>query len=717
MLYWPPGMGLPFRVLFTCNGIGATTLAVTVDVYAPAGARIITGAVADEHGAGVYGYELDAAAATERGPYVAYFRTTAGYVHQRLLADRIVVGPPEWAAPPGVDAGLTQQELYRLLLAALAGPGSGGGSTLLRFFDPGRARQRVRVELDSRRNRASVLLDAGEVLVAVGSVPWDRLAATDPLYAALDGSVTAGDGDGVVYWPGQAGNAAALQPAEGARPVLDAGPPRAVRMTGGSWLAMDQAAGLATGDTEWGVAMRVELPAVGAAAGAQMLLSLGTTADAGLYTELSVPAVDNPRWNILRSGAGGSVSINGQYAAAGEHTYAAIVQGGAVDLGIDGAWNGPRSLGAAVDVPATRMTIAARRRNGGASLPLPAGAKLRDIWLWQGAVTAKEVTDELALAGVRPLVREQRVVGSTGVHNAFPALYRHEDRWLLCYRESPSVVHTDPGAVLRIYASDDYETWELVATLTPPDLERQSLQEGRFCQGPGGTVLLYTVIRYPTPSTPQVESVVYVSSDGENWSPAAHDMPAGFWFWRPALMPDGTYLCAAYNLAAGTPRQRLYAGSDGLEWTVRVPVLTDRAGATEAALAWSEHHERCYYMSRIDGAQTHLRGWSEPPYTTWQIEEAPLRMQSPVLVSRGPVLIAGARAVANRTVFDWWDPATGVQDRIVNLPSGASAAPESGYPDAVVDGESLRIAWYGNHLGYHAVETATLLPGEPPGGG
>lgn len=716
MIYWPPGRALDFRVLFVCNGLGAPGLTVTVDVYDPAGARIVTAAAAADLGGGVYAYTADGIEAGPWGPYVAHFKTAAGHVHQRLLCDRIAVGPTDSQALTVERTGLTIQELYRLLLAAVAGPGAGADSSLVRLFDPTRQRQRIVAELDARRNRAQVLLDAGEVLVETGNVVWERLTALDTVYAALDGSAVAGDEDGVVYWPGQSGRAAAIQTDPAARLLLDTaaiGGLRGLRHAGGSYMTLDQIAELMSGTAEWAFAVTVSLPAVGPVPGQQMLLSTGNSGSGTAYSEWSVPANSLPRWQLLRSGPGGSISINGQYAQPGLHTYAAILQGGAVNLGMDGAWNGPASLGAAVESPVNRVTLGARRRNGAASIFTPAGAQVASLRLWQGAVTPEEVTAELVaeLAETEhydvPLVVGQQVVGAAAHHNAFPALYRLDDLWLLCYRGSPSSDHAAAGAILHILASDDFVTWDEVATLAPADLSTQSFQEGRFLPGPGGKVYLYTVLRYPVGSSPLVVPVVYSSTNGLDWDEETTNAPDGFWFWRPALMGDGTYLCAAYNLAPGTPRQRLYSSSDGLTWDVLVPTLTDRAGATEAALAWVDG--RCYYLSRIDGSQTHLWGYADAPYTSWTIEEHDLRMQSPALIPFRDGLLVGARAIANQTVIDQVAIPSGALARVTSLPSGAATAPESGYPD-LVEGDDgwVHVAWYGNHLGYTAVEAARL---------
>lgn len=68
---------LTFIAFYTSSGAGATAIAVTADVYDPAGTLIVTGAAATEIGGGLYKYDLASGSVTTAGEYVAIFKTAA----------------------------------------------------------------------------------------------------------------------------------------------------------------------------------------------------------------------------------------------------------------------------------------------------------------------------------------------------------------------------------------------------------------------------------------------------------------------------------------------------------------------------------------------------------------------------------------------------------------------------------------------------------------
>lgn len=82
-----------FLAFFVASKVGKTGLAdVTVDVYDPAGAQIVTAAVATAVGGGLYSYTLAGASTGAEGEYVAVFKTADASVDQRHIPALWVVG-------------------------------------------------------------------------------------------------------------------------------------------------------------------------------------------------------------------------------------------------------------------------------------------------------------------------------------------------------------------------------------------------------------------------------------------------------------------------------------------------------------------------------------------------------------------------------------------------------------------------------------------------
>jgi hypothetical protein len=81
-----------FRAFFVASKLGATGLAVTVDVRNPAGTLIVTGGSATEVGGGLYAYTLASGSVTTEGEYTAVFKTATTTVDQQHIAALWVVG-------------------------------------------------------------------------------------------------------------------------------------------------------------------------------------------------------------------------------------------------------------------------------------------------------------------------------------------------------------------------------------------------------------------------------------------------------------------------------------------------------------------------------------------------------------------------------------------------------------------------------------------------
>ena len=79
------GNALKFYVFFVGSKAGATGLTVTVDVYNPAGTKIISGSAASEIGGGLYSYELSSGSVSAEGEYIAVFKTTDTSVDQQHI--------------------------------------------------------------------------------------------------------------------------------------------------------------------------------------------------------------------------------------------------------------------------------------------------------------------------------------------------------------------------------------------------------------------------------------------------------------------------------------------------------------------------------------------------------------------------------------------------------------------------------------------------------
>lgn len=81
-----------FRAFFVESKVGKAGLTVTVDVYDPAGTKVVDNAAATEIAGGLYSYSLSGATPTTEGEWVAVFKTATTTVDVQHIPAIWVVG-------------------------------------------------------------------------------------------------------------------------------------------------------------------------------------------------------------------------------------------------------------------------------------------------------------------------------------------------------------------------------------------------------------------------------------------------------------------------------------------------------------------------------------------------------------------------------------------------------------------------------------------------
>jgi hypothetical protein len=81
-----------FFAFYTEDKDGKTGLTVTIDVYNPAGTKIVNGGSASEIGGGLYYYDLSSASTTTAGGFAAIFKTATTTVDQKHIPALWTIG-------------------------------------------------------------------------------------------------------------------------------------------------------------------------------------------------------------------------------------------------------------------------------------------------------------------------------------------------------------------------------------------------------------------------------------------------------------------------------------------------------------------------------------------------------------------------------------------------------------------------------------------------
>jgi len=169
------GNAVTFYGFYTNNGLGATGLTVTADVWEVqtdgTATELQSAAAATEIGDGLYRYILASGSVDAEGEYLAVFKT-AGSVDQAHIAaiwtvnragidnlDAAISGIADAVHDEVIEGTLTYRQITRIVLAVLAGISTGGGTTSVAFRNVADDADRVAATVTTSGNRTAVVLD------------------------------------------------------------------------------------------------------------------------------------------------------------------------------------------------------------------------------------------------------------------------------------------------------------------------------------------------------------------------------------------------------------------------------------------------------------------------------------------------------------------------------------------------------------------------------
>lgn len=303
-----------------------------------------------------------------------------------------------------------------------------------------------------------------------------------------------------------------------------------------------------------------------------------------------------------------------------------------------------------------------------------------------------------------------RKIWDRAPHNAFTDLIRYHGRWLCVFREGSGHV-SDDGA-LSLITSDEGDEWRPLARLTADG----DLRDGKFSITPCGELMLNAALLRTVGGQRQVQSLCYLSVDGEHWSAPREVGEPGYWIWRIEWHKGFAY---GIGYTIGKERSlRLYRSSDGAHFEPLVATLHDENGPSEFALLFRDD-ERALCLLRRDnllarGGDNGLLGVARPPYTEWSWRDIGCRIGGPEMV---PLADGRVVAAVRKYRFDdagkvagewlelcWLNEESAALDTIVALPSGD----DCGYAGMVWHQGVLWISYYSSHEGRSAIYLAQI---------
>ena len=207
------------------------------------------------------------------------------------------------------------------------------------------------------------------------------------------------------------------------------------------------------------------------------------------------------------------------------------------------------------------------------------------------------------------------------------------------------------------------------------------------------------------PADARHQSLVWFSDDGKEWSESVEIGDPDFWLWRVTWQGDTAY---SIGYATTDPKQiRLYQSSDGRDFDVLVPTLSDQGYPNETSLHFQEDGAALCLLRRDGTPSDALLGTATSPYTDWTWRSLSHRVGGPHMLELpdGRIVAAGRSYDGGAKTRLWWlDAANAKLTEIATLPSGG----DTSYPGLVHHDGLLWVSYYSSHEGKTSIYLARV---------
>jgi hypothetical protein len=314
--------------------------------------------------------------------------------------------------------------------------------------------------------------------------------------------------------------------------------------------------------------------------------------------------------------------------------------------------------------------------------------------------TGRVVADEAAAAEAE--IVDVRKIWDAAPHNAFTDLIRYKDRWYCTFREGQG--HVSPDGAGQVLVSDDGETWKSAARLTSPVGD---VRDPKISLMSDGRLMVVTAVSLTDKSVTSHQSVVWYSSDGENWD-GPHDVAdPNFWLWRVSWQDGAGYGIGYATRKNATRGIRLYRTEDGRQFDTLVSQLGVDDYPNETSIVFQPDGEAVCLLRRDSTPNTGMLGTAVAPYTDWTWRDLGTRIGGPHMIRLPDGRFVGAVRLYDkkvRTSLVWIDPEQATLEEFLTLPSGG----DTSYPGLVWHEGLLWVSYYSSHEGKTSIYLAKV---------
>ncbi|WP_417761589.1 exo-alpha-sialidase [Shewanella sp.] len=301
------------------------------------------------------------------------------------------------------------------------------------------------------------------------------------------------------------------------------------------------------------------------------------------------------------------------------------------------------------------------------------------------------------------LVSCQRI-WDRGNHNAFTDLKQFNGCLYTVFREGAE--HVSPDGALRLLRSVDLgEHWHSVACFRSDSAD---LRDGKLLVVDNRLWLFGAAAMHD--KTP-LQTLMWCSDDGDNWSPPMNVGERGYWLWGLSVADDAVYGVGYRAGADGDVRlykSELPQPQAPLSFQPLVAPLQADGYVNESSLLFEQQQALCLLRRDPvwDKQQTALLGHASYPFHQWHWFELDKRIGGPAMVRVGQRLLAIVRLYEQRvrTALVEIDISSQTIDEILTLPSGG----DTSYAGIVLQGQQLLVSYYSSHEGKTAIYFARI---------
>ncbi len=229
----------------------------------------------------------------------------------------------------------------------------------------------------------------------------------------------------------------------------------------------------------------------------------------------------------------------------------------------------------------------------------------------------------------KPVLVSVEKIWDKAPHNGFTDLIRYKGRWYCTFREGEG--HASDDGVLKVISSDNGEQWKLAASIE--STRGWDMREAKFAIMPDGRLMLTGAEANRKSKPSKHQSLVWFTSDGENWTKTKNIADPDFWLWR-GTWRNGKGYYFGYKTLGRPGAIRLYSTRDGERFDMVVDNAfpdDERGYPNETTVKFLEDGT-CICLLRRDGGRNlnaAQLGRSKPPYKKWEWKDLGVRVGGP----------------------------------------------------------------------------------------